>query len=131
MRKHVLILLFCTLINSAACVAMKMGDIIRINNSISHTASMIVHIINPTSTDKKPSRSPIKAPSISYDGNTIFLYGQFKDVILQLQDNGKIVYSTDIPANANEVVLPNCESGIYDLQLNDGTYIYSCELEFE
>lgn len=37
----------------------------------------------------------------------------------------------DIPAGANEVELPADMQGIYELQLDDGKYIYYCEIEIE
>lgn len=75
------------------------------------------------------SRTPIKPPVIGLYGKTLYLYGQFNDVTLKLLNNGIVEFSTAIPANANEVTLPDCTSGTYELQLYDGQFIYYCELE--
>ena len=40
-----------------------------------------------------------------------------------------MVYSTIVEANANEVTLPDDMPGIYELRLNNGRFIYSCEIE--
>lgn len=77
------------------------------------------------------SRTPMKLPTIGFYGKTLYLYGQFNDVTLKLLNNGTVEFSTAIPANANEVTLPDCTSGTYELQLYDGQFIYYCELEIE
>ena len=78
-----------------------------------------------------PQRAPMKRPTIGYDGSTLYLYGQFGDLTLQLLNDGTEEYTTIVPAGANEVVLPNCASGIYELQMSDDRYIYSCEIEIQ
>lgn len=78
-----------------------------------------------------PSRTPIKGPSIGLCSNTLYLFGQFNNIVLRLVDNDIAIYSMDIPAGANEVELPADMQGIYELQLDDGKYIYYCEIEIE
>lgn len=78
----------------------------------------------------KPSFSPKKAPTIGQKGNVIYLYGQFGGLTLDLLSGGTQVYSALVPAGADEIVLPDDLSGIYELQLNDGSFVYSCEVEF-
>lgn len=78
-----------------------------------------------------PSRTPIKGPSIGLCSNTLYLFGQFNNIVLRLVDNDIAIYSIDIPAGANEVELPDDMQGIYELQLDDGKYIYYCEIEIE
>lgn len=75
-----------------------------------------------------PSFAPIKVPTIGFDGRSLYLYGQFNGLTLKLLDSGAIVYSAPVEAYANEVVLPDMP-GTYELQLCDGRYIYSCEIE--
>lgn len=87
--------------------------------------------IPPEGTINEPRRAPIRRPTIGYDGNTLYLYGQFGDLTLQLLNNGAEEYTTVVPAGANEVALPNYTPGIYELQMNDGRYIYTCEIEIE
>ena len=73
-------------------------------------------------------RAPMKAPTIGFDGRTLYLYGQFGGLTLELADNGAAVYSTVVEPNANEVALPDMP-GTYELRLCDGRFVYSCELE--
>ena len=76
-----------------------------------------------------PSKAPIRKPTIGISGNTIYLYGQFSGVTLELIENGVTVYSTIVEANTNAVTLPDGMPGIYELQLNNGRFIYYCEIE--
>lgn len=78
-----------------------------------------------------PLYTPIKGPSIGLCNNTLYLFGQFNNIVLRLVDNDIAIYSMDIPAGANEVELPADMQGIYELQLDDGKYIYYCEIEIE
>ena len=78
----------------------------------------------------KPSRAPIKAPTIGFDGQCLYLYCQFGELTLELLDNGATVYSTAVQANVDEVALP-CMPGTYELRLCDGRYVYSCELDIQ
>ena len=76
-----------------------------------------------------PSRAPIRRPTIGILGNTLYLYGQFQGLTLQLLDGDAEVYSTVVEPNANEVELPCGMQGAYELRLCDGRFIYSCEIE--
>lgn len=76
-----------------------------------------------------PSFAPIRKPTIGISGNTLYLYGQFNVVTLELLENDVTVYSTIVEANANAVTLPDGMPGIFELRLCDGRFIYSCEIE--
>ncbi len=78
-----------------------------------------------------PSFAPIRKPTIGISGNTLYLYGQFSGVTLELIENGVTVYSTIVEANTNAVTLPDGMPGIYELRLNNGRYIYYCEIEIQ
>ena len=84
-----------------------------------------------TASGNSPSCTPIKGPSIGLCSNTLYLFGQFNNIVLRLVDNDIAIYSMDTPAGANEVELPADMQGIYELQLDDGKYIYYCEIEIE
>lgn len=75
-----------------------------------------------------PSRAPMKAPTIGFDDHTLYLYGQFGGLTLELVDNGTTVYSTVVEPNANEVALPDIP-GTYELRLCDDRFVYSCEID--
>ena len=87
--------------------------------------------LNDAPIGTSPSYTPIKCPSIGLCSNTLYLFGQFNNIVLRLVDNDIAIYSIDIPAGANEVELPVDMQGIYELQLDDGKYIYYCEIEIE
>ena len=90
---------------------------------------MSVSIINPSGTRHGSSYAPIRRPTIGILGNTLYLYGQFQGLTLQLLDGDAEVYSTMVEPNADEVELPGGMHGAYELCLCDGRFIYSCEIE--
>ena len=90
---------------------------------------MNVGIIDPTETQKGHSYAPIRRPTIGMLGNTLYLYGQFQGLTLQLLDGDAEVYSTMVEPNADEVELPGGMQGAYELRLCDGRFVYSCEIE--
>lgn len=130
MKKRILLcllsLLVCTL-NDAKTT--------ETNNFLSYKniirVDLLIKYIDPSDELPKPSRTPIKGPSIGLCDNTLYLFGQFNNIVLRLVDNDIAIYSMEIPAGANEVELPADMQGIYELQLDDGKYIYYCEIEIE
>lgn len=84
-----------------------------------------------TKSSNIPSFAPIRKPTIGISGNTLYLYGQFSEITLELVENDVTVYSIIVEANANEVTLPDDMPGIYELRLNNGRFIYSCEIEIQ
>ena len=93
--------------------------------------TMNVRAIDPTGTYNGHQYSPIKRPTIGFDGHTLYLYGQFRGLTLLLVDEGGVAYATSVAANANQVELPYGMTGTYELQMDDGTYLYTCEIEME
>ena len=90
---------------------------------------MNVGIIDPSGTRHGHSYAPIRRPTIGILGNTLYLYGQFQGLTLQLLDGDAEVYSTMVEPNADEVELPGGMQGAYELRLCDGRFVYSCEIE--
>ena len=82
-----------------------------------------------TKSSNIPSFAPIRKPTIGISGNTLYLYGQFSEITLELVENDVTVYSIIVEANTNAVTLPDGMPGIYELRLNNGRFIYSCEIE--
>lgn len=84
-----------------------------------------------TKSSNIPSFAPIRKPTIGISGNTLYLYGQFSEITLELVENDVTVYSIIVEANTNAVTLPDGMPGIYELRLNNGRFIYSCEIEIQ
>ena len=78
-----------------------------------------------------PSFAPIRKPTIGISGNTLYLYGQFSEITLELVENDVTVYSTIVEPNANVVTLPDGMPGLYELRLLNGRFVYSCEIKIE
>lgn len=129
MKKLVITLLLALLtVNTVFCVNRLGNIIIQIPLHITNS----YYFGNNNTSGNRPSRSPIKEPTIGFDGTaTLYLYNQFNELTLNLEENNSIKYSTIIPANTNEVTLPNLGSGTYELKLDDGRYEYSCTLEVD
>lgn len=128
--KKILLILFSTLF-FATSYANQINTSVYPNTIEYINLNMRLLEIPPKGTWHDSQRAPMKRPTIGYDGNTLYLYGQFGDLTLQLLNNGAEEYTTFVPAGANEVALPNYTPGIYELQMNDGRYIYTCEIEIE
>ena len=84
-----------------------------------------------TKSSNIPSFAPIRKPTIGISGNTLYLYGQFSNITLELMDNDVAVYSTIVEPNANVVTLPDGMPGLYELRLLNGRFVYSCEIKIE
>lgn len=81
-------------------------------------------------------RGPINPPSASLDDHTIYVYGEHPAYILYIVDNSgeepNVVYQVYVPANVGVIYLPTIFSGIYELQLYDGSeYYFYSEIELE
>ncbi len=85
--------------------------------------------VDESSLGNQMPRSPMQPLTISIEGNTLYLYGQFADVTLQLVDEDGIVYTDNVIAGAYMTMLPSELSGSYELLLNDGVYLHTCTLE--
>lgn len=92
MKKRILLcllsLLVCTL-NDAKTT--------ETNNFLSYKniirVDLLIKYIDPSDELPKPSRTPIKGPSIGLCDNTLYLFGQFNNIVLRLVDNDIAIYS--------------------------------------
>jgi hypothetical protein len=72
---------------------------------------------DPTIEHDKSERSPIEIPEVSQEGHTLCFDASCADNLLQLVQNGEIVYATLIPVEVQMVLLPSNLSGEYELQI--------------
>ena len=128
MKKSLLILLLCAASTFTGNALSTKDGFYETNIANYITIELQCEYIKPTKVKNGASRSPMQAPTIGFDGWRLYLYGQFSGLTLELLDNGVIVYSAPVEANADEVALP-CMPGTYELRLCDGRYVYTCELE--
>lgn len=71
-------------------------------------------------------RTPVKRPTAYISGHTLYIYG-CEGCVLQLVQNGEVVYSTVITSDTIE--LPETFTGIYDLQIVRGKICFWTEIE--
>lgn len=84
--------------------------------------------VDESSVGNHVPRVPAKQLSISIDVTSLYLYGQFNYITLSLIGDGGVEYTENLSAGAYVVSLPSYLSGMYELQLNDGVYLYTCTL---
>lgn len=72
------------------------------------------------------TRTPVKRPTAYISGHTLYIYG-CEGCVLQLVQNGEVVYSTVIASDTVE--LPETFTGNYDLQIVRGNICFWTEIE--
>ena len=71
------------------------------------------------------AKSPVQPPTVSYEGNSIYLASSYSDFTLRLLDaDGVVAYETFVPAGTATVVLPSTLSGDYELRLVTSTFYF-------
>lgn len=126
MNKFKAFLVFCILTSLFAvkAIAAETDDFHYIGIELPLTTSKV----DESSVGNHVPRVPAKQLSISIDGTNLYLYGQFNDITLSLIGDDCAEYTENLSAGAYVVSLPSYLSGIYELQLNDGVYLYTCTL---
>lgn len=71
-------------------------------------------------------RTPVKRPTAYISGHTLYIYG-CEGCVLQLVQNGEVIYSTVIASDTVE--LPETFTGNYDLQIVRGNICFWTEIE--
>ncbi len=67
----------------------------------------------------------IQAPDITLDGNSLFIYSNHPDYVLQLvSDDETVVFETYVSADTYQVELPSNLTGEYELQLQTESYAF-------
>lgn len=130
MRKGILTLILCASFLAKGNAACLKDGYYETNIANYITIELRCEYINPTIKSTEVKRAPMKAPTIGFDGQTLYLYGLFDGLTLELADYGAVVYSTVVEPNSNEVALPNMP-GVYELRLCDGRFAYTCEVEIQ
>lgn len=79
-------------------------------------------------------RNPINPPSACLDDHTLYIDGEHPGYMLYIADfSGEepdFVYQVYVPANVSVVYLPTTLTGIFELQLCDGSdYYFYSEIE--
>ena len=125
--KHLVALLFMAL----ATINVMAQDVVYPDNMEYLQLQVISENTGDPGKGNNPSFAPIRKPTIGISGNTLYLYGQFSEITLELVENDVTVYSTIVEPNANVVTLPDGMPGLYELRLLNGRFVYSCEIKIE
>lgn len=80
---------------------------------------------DPLGSQTNPHKAPVRVPSVSIDGSTIYFITPCDGCLLRIVDEfDNVVYSTVIPVGATSLVLPAYLSGSYELQIVTGIYYF-------
>lgn len=80
---------------------------------------------DPLGSQTNPHKAPVRVPSVSIDGSTIYFITPCDGCLLRIVDEfDNVVYSTVIPVGATSLVLPAYLSGDYELQIVTGIYYF-------
>lgn len=90
------------------------------------TLNFQCEMIRPSKGQKGSPKAPIKCPSASIEGHTLYI-NDCDGCMLQLLGENGIVYSTIIVDGIAE--LPEDLTGIYELQIIRGNYCFWTEVE--
>ena len=94
-------------------------------NDIGEGIVLYVGIIDPTKPDGPVKRSPIRIPSVSIDGHTLYFNTPCDGCRLQLfNEDGKLQYVITIPENSESIELPSYLTGEYEIQIIRGRYCF-------
>lgn len=89
-----------------------------------------VRFDDPTEHDVPIGRSPVSIPSLSLVGyNLLFNTPCDGSTLRIVNEDGDIEYSTVIPANTTNLMLPSFLSGEYELQIIQGLFCFYCIVE--
>lgn len=84
-----------------------------------------VGYIDPTDPITPLPKAPIRIPSLSICGCTLFFSGSHADYTLQvISDDEQVVFETYVPYSVSTVSLPASLSGSYEIRLVPDTYYF-------
>jgi hypothetical protein len=72
-------------------------------------------------------KSPVLVPTATLDGYTFYINGDHPDYVVRLvdvDDEDIVVYQTVMPSETNSIVLPSTLSGVYQIQLLWGDWMF-------
>ena len=84
----------------------------------------------PTNAGVNFPRTPIQPPTVYLNDHTLYICSDGRDFDLQVvTEDEAVVYSTYVSSSTTEVQLPTTLSGDYVLQMFNGDYVFTGEIE--
>jgi hypothetical protein len=93
------------------------------NNICIDTIPLTVRVIDPLPSNQNP-RSPFLIPVVSKIDYTLFFEKEHTDFTLYILRDDEVKYSTYVPTNINEIILPAYLQGVCKIQLIKGIYCF-------
>ena len=78
-------------------------------------------------------RNPVIPPIVAIDGHTVYFDTDHAAFTVMLVDEDEqVVYQVAVPSTVDEIELPSTLSGVFELQIYDGTdYYFYCDIYLE
>ncbi|MBQ8157428.1 MAG: hypothetical protein IJ081_00205 [Prevotella sp.] len=83
-----------------------------------------VQKVNPTPNGKPFGRMPVAMPELFVDGHTLYLNDVYTDDVLQILQDGEVVFQQVLGDSVSELVLPTTFEGEYEIQIIRGNYCF-------
>jgi len=112
--KKFYILLFCLAFTSGKIMA-----------SEGKPVSLVTEIVDKDPLVPGMGKSPMRMPRIYQDGYTLTLSSFHPEYIINIVQDGEVVYTSVIPAGVTEFELPACISGECTVQFISGRFCFT------
>jgi hypothetical protein len=95
--------------------------------------SLSVDRVKTSPIGKPIPRSPICPPYLEMEGRTLYFDTDHAAFTVMLVDEDEqVVYQVAVPSTVDEIELPSTLSGVFELQIYDGTdYYFYCDIYLE
>lgn len=77
----------------------------------------------------KGSKAPVRMPEISIDGTTLFFQSSHPEYIINIVQEGEVVFTSVVPADTTQYELPDYISGECVIEFMTGSYCFWGEIE--
>ena len=94
---------------------------------------LTVGIVKPVGQGIPRPRTPILAPNVAIDGHTVYFdTDHVAFTVMLVDEDEQVVYQVVVPSTVDEIELPSTLSGVFELQIYDGTdYYFYCDIYLE
>lgn len=78
---------------------------------------------------KEKGKAPVRIPVISIDGTTLFFQSSHPEYIINIVQEGEVVFTSAVPADTTQYELPDYINGECVIEFMTGSYCFWGEIE--